>query len=536
VAPDRAGASVATERPGDLASDPLARAPLASDLSVAAPGQPERGERAGRAACPSWAALLAIVVLGAILRMGLLGQRSIWLDEAVVVWVAQHPWREIPRLLATFDQHPPAYYLLMHVWQGIVGTVEAALRLPSACFGLTSVVLTYVLARRIATEATSLLSAFVVAVSPFQVMSAQEARMYALLGALCLASTIALVNSVDRGGARRWIAYVIASTVMAYTHYLGLLVLVAHGVWVAAWERRHLGSWTACAAATALGFAPWIPSFLEQLRQVHSFDWYHNAVLSLGLGDLLGLSAFGGSRWGMGTYFAPGTLAPAEQCVILLPFLVLLWRGAAGLAASRRSLALVGLPPAVTVGVMLGYSSLGRSMFVPRWFSFLLPFFAVFIARGIYDVAEHVTFPRQRIVPLLIGVLLLYELPVLQRYYFDPTSHSFNWRTAAATVRQMARPGDALVFVGKPASIPFTYYFREPYPSVDVTPTVEGFHLSDADAARLAARHPRLWIIAAVPFSAAARDRLLAELSRAYHVAGLRNFAGAIVYLLSAEP
>jgi 4-amino-4-deoxy-L-arabinose transferase-like glycosyltransferase len=517
-------------------------------MNVAAPARPQWPGQARPAVLRSLAfarvALVGIMVLGAILRIGFLGQRSIWLDEAVVVSVAQQPWRAIPRLLAALDQHPPGYYLLMHAWQSIAGSGEAALRFPSVCFSLASVLLTYVLARRIAGEATGLLGALIVAVAPFQIMSAQEARMYPLLGALCLASTVGLVSSIDRGGARRWIGYGIASTLMVYTHYLGLLVLVAHGLWVAGWERRHLRSWMACGAATALAFAPWIPSFLEQLRQVHSFEWYRNGAFGMGIGDLLGLYAFGGSRWGMGTYFAPGTLAPVEQGVVLLPFLILLWRGMAGLAAGGttgsaasqgRSLALVGLPPAITAGVLLAYSSLGRSMFVPRWLSFLLPFVAVFIARGIDDVAEHVTLPKPRAVTLLIGLLLLYQVPVLQRYYFDPTFHSFNWRTAAATVRQMARPGDALVFAGTPASIPFTYYFRERYPSIDAM-SADWSRLTDGGVVRLAAQHPRLWIIAAVPFPAAARDRLLGGVSRAYHVAGSRNFAGAIVYLLSAEP
>ncbi len=514
-------------------------------MHLAAPARVPWPGRARPAVLPSWAssrlALLGIIVLGAILRAGFLGHRSIWLDEAVVVSLAQHPWREIPRLLASLDQHPPGYFLLMHAWQRIAGPGEAAARFPSVCFSLASVPLTYLLARRIAGGAVGLLSAFVVAISPFQIMSAQEARMYPLLGALCLASTVALLSGIDRGGARHWSAYATASTLMVYTHYLGLLVLAAHGAWVAGWERRHLRSWAACGAATALVFAPWIPSFLEQLRQVHSFDWYHDHALGIGLGDLLGLYAFGGSQWGMGTYFAPGTLAPIELGVILLPFLILLWRGtaalatgAAGSAANGRSLALVGLPPAIAVGAMLAYSSFGRSMFVPRWFSFLLPFVAVLVARGIYDVAEHVTLPRQRAVTLLIGLLLLYQVPVLERYYFDPTFQSFNWRTAAATVRQMARPGDALVFVGTPASIPFTYYFRERYPSVDAT-SADWSDLSDAGVIHLAAEHPRLWVIASVPFPPAARDRLLGRLSRVYQVAGLRNFAGAIVYLLSAE-
>src|SRR5262249_436293 len=156
-------------------------------------------------------------------------------------------------------------FLLMHAWQRLAGTGEAAVRFPSVCFSLAAVSLTYLLARRIAGEATALLSAFVVAVSPFQIMSAQEARMYPLLGALALASTVALLSSVDRGGAHRWIAYIVAATLMGYTHYLGLLVLAAHGVWVAGWERRHLRSWVGSAAAVALAFAPWVPRFLEQI-------------------------------------------------------------------------------------------------------------------------------------------------------------------------------------------------------------------------------------------------------------------------------
>jgi len=92
-------------------------------MNIAAPARVPWQGQVRPAVLRSWAssrvALLGIIVLGAILRIGFLGQRSIWLDEAVVVSVAQHPWAAIPRLLAALDQHPPGYYLLMHVWQSM---------------------------------------------------------------------------------------------------------------------------------------------------------------------------------------------------------------------------------------------------------------------------------------------------------------------------------------------------------------------------------------------------------------------------------
>ncbi len=477
------------------------------------------------------AVLVGILALATGLRFVLLAKNSVWLDEVFVVWVAQHPWRDIPGLLRVVDQHPPLYFVFMHMWTGVAGTSEVAIRFPSACFSLCSVVLTYVLARRISTEAVSLLSAFLVALSPFQIMSGQEARMYPLMGAMALASTVVLLSSVDRGGVVRWAIYVIASAAMAYTHYFGVLVLLAHGVWIGCWERRHLRTWIACTAVAAALYAPWIPSVLDQTRHVHSFAWYHNPASYMNVNDLLGLSAFGGSLFGTASYFFTGTVGPAEQFVVLLPFLVLLWRGVVAFAGDRRSLALLGLPPLVTIGVMWCFS-LTRPMFVPRWFSFLVPFLAIALARGVYDLAEHLDLRRARVVPVLISVLLLYQTPVLDRYYGDRGFRPFQWRAAARLVRELVRPGDAFVFVGSSAALPFRYYFREPYPSLEVTPE-DRVTLTDGQVQQLAAQHPRLWLVATIPFTAETRDRLLGGLGHEYRVAGVRDFSGALIYLLS---
>ncbi len=447
--------------------------------------------------------------LAAVLRFAGLGHNSLWFDEAFVVWVGAHRWEDVLPLLAGRDFHPPLWYLLVKAWTGVAGTGEAAVRVPSACLSVICVPLTYALARRVASEPVSLLSALLVAVSPFQIMAGQEARMYPLLGALTLASTLALAVGVERGGALPWAGYAVLAVLMVYTQYLGFLVLFAHGVWVAGWERRHLGAWLASMGAAAVLYAPWVPAA------------WHQA--------------------GGPSYFLPGTLPPMEQVILLLPFLVVLWRGAVSFASDPRGLALLGLPPALIIAVMF-VVLLGRPVVYPHGFSFLSPFYAVFLAQGLVTVADQVRGRRDRILAFLTAGLLLYSVPVLDHYYFDPYFRPFRWRAAADLVRSQVRPGDFFLYVEDVAVLPFAYYFREPYPAM-VLRAAEGlpggharpgFTRTEAEA--LAVRHSRVWLIATVTFHSHTQDRLLPALRSAFQVTGYHDFTGTWVYLLEAKP
>jgi hypothetical protein len=55
-----------------------------------------------------------------------------------------------------------------------------------------------------------------------------------------------------------------------------------------------------------------------------------------------GLLAFGGSLLGTSSFFGAGSLDPAAQWIVLLPFLFLVWRGMVAQSADRRDLALLG--------------------------------------------------------------------------------------------------------------------------------------------------------------------------------------------------
>jgi hypothetical protein len=477
-------------------------------------------------------ALGGILVLAAGLRFLLLGQRSLWSDEMFVVWLVRFKWAEMLFTIRSVDFHPPLYYALMKVWVGLTGVGEVPLRIPSACSSLVSVGLTYALMRKVSSPSISLLSAFAVAVSPFGIMAGQEARMYPLLGVFVLASTLALVVSIEHGTVFHWGTYVLFAVLMAYTHYFGFLVLLAHGCWVGGWKQPQLKAWLASIGVTVLFYIPWIPSLWYQIAGSQGLSAAPASLASPV--DLLGLFAFGGSLFGTAGYFSASSLSLLERFIIVLPFFVILWRGAISLRSDRCSLALLALPPAVTIGVAFAFS-LTKPVFLPRWFSFLVPFYAMFLAQGTFDAAEQVHARPRQALALLTTALLLYSVPVLDRYYFDPTARPFQWRAAASLVRGLVKPGDLFMYVDTPAEQTFTYYFRESHPSVTLVPI--GWPPRDPSTIpSLVARYRRVWLIVNGPLSAIMRERIFASLAPTFRIAGHRNLAGAEVYLFDRQP
>ena len=482
--------------------------------------------------------LLAILTVGATLRFALLGQHSLWSDEAFVAWAIRFGWKDIFSVLAAADSHPPLYYVLIKAWAGLAGTGEAALRAPSAVLSTLSVLLTYLLMLRVAPEPASLLSALLVAVSPFDIMAGQEARMYPLLSALAVGSTLALVMSVERESALRWAAYVLLATLMVYTHYLGALVLLAHGAWVVGFARRSFVRWAASMAVAAILYAPWGFAVAIRVADVAHIERSAGGIVPyLAPDDLLALFAFGGSLFGTATYFGAGRGSAPEHIFLLLPFLVILWRGAAALSASPRSLGLIVLPPLVTLGIAAPIA-LAKPILWPRAFSFLAPFYAMVLAQGIVDVAQIVGRQRARLpaAALLLAGLLAPSIPVLHRYYFDPGSRPYQWRAAAAAVTREARTGDYFLFVGRAAGDSFTYYFRQPYPSRtlvlrrDPRPT-----FTPATARQLASEYQRVWVILSTPYGPThpiVQRQVLAALASAFRVAREGAFNRTWVYLL----
>lgn len=249
-------------------------------------GMLTRSHRAGLYALP-------VLWLAYGLRLYRLDMQSIWWDEGHSIFVAQHPISQIPTLPA-MDVHPPAYFALLHLWLGLTGQSEFAMRYLSVLFSILAVALLWkfttnlarglfpVVARGYAAPFAALLAA----VSPLYVAYAQEVRGYAMITFLALASTFLLWKILFAPAYRQWttiVGYVAVTAACLYTHYFTIFLLLFQNlawlVWAVTGRDKEPGQrlplhpgraglWVATQAGILLLF---IPQLLLAVRQITGY-------------------------------------------------------------------------------------------------------------------------------------------------------------------------------------------------------------------------------------------------------------------------
>jgi mannosyltransferase len=179
---------------------------------------------------------LILALLAALaLRLYRLDAQSLWYDEAVTADLAQQSLADLTRWTAN-DIQPPLYYYLTAGWGRLAGWSEWSLRWPSAFFGVLTVPLLAVLARRLSGSGrVAAVAALLATLHPMLLYYSQEARMYTLLTALGIVMVYWGVQLA--GPAWRPIelfGYLLAATAALYTHYFAffLLAALALAVWL----------------------------------------------------------------------------------------------------------------------------------------------------------------------------------------------------------------------------------------------------------------------------------------------------------------
>src|SRR3990170_899494 len=314
-------------------------------------------------------AVAAVLLVGAGVRFWGLGAKSLWFYETYSVFIARQALVDIPRMLQTYDTHPPFQYILLNLWMGLFGSGEFSIRIPSVLASVGAILLTFFMGRRLAGDRVGLLAAALLAVSPFQVTSAQEARMYPFLTLFGLGASYALWLALEEGRRRHWTAYVLLMVLALYTHYFALLLLAAQGVYVLGAHRTKAAvrGWLLALTAVALAYLPLVPTLWTQLAPARAFPGFQRPFVFRALTELGGLLGFGGGLFGLGTYYRRGTLSIGYETAILIPFLLLALCGLVGLGKGRARAFVVSywLLPIVTVTLI----ALKWDIFQERYFS-----------------------------------------------------------------------------------------------------------------------------------------------------------------------
>jgi mannosyltransferase len=217
-----------------------------------------------------------ILIIGAVLRLFLLANKSIWLDEAFSISISQHSLGDLLDLVVRTDVNPPFYYLLLKFWL-LLGESPSHIRLLSAFLSTTSIALMYLVVSSVFDDSQAgLIGAAILALSPFHIWHAQEARMYALLIFFVLASAYFMIQALKHGSPRYWFGYVLSTVLALYTDNGAIWYFLGISAFYLLSTKHFPGrirGWLLSQATIILLFMPWLPFLVQQTSQVTENFW-----------------------------------------------------------------------------------------------------------------------------------------------------------------------------------------------------------------------------------------------------------------------
>jgi 4-amino-4-deoxy-L-arabinose transferase-like glycosyltransferase len=439
------------------------------------------------------AAAFALRLAG--LREGLFG------DELYLYEIVKQPnLGDVLSRVHDTESTPPFHFVL--AWAATkLGEPTVTVRLPSLILGTALVPFTYLLGARTVGRVAGLLGATFVAISPFAIWYADEARAYATMTFLAVAAALALLRAVETRSLGWWAAYALCAVLILYTHYMGVFVVVALAAWAFWTQRDRLRELLWAHGAIVVLYLPWLPSFAVQ-----SDDTSANRISSFkdftpkGVVRELTISVDGHP-------FLPLSSVPGRLALVLLGLgaaaalagTVLLWRRIRdGDRDARRRVALIWLLALATPVGVAAYSIVGKNTYIPRNLSAALPFICLALGAGVAAL--------RRPLWILAAALVLAGLAIGTVRTLDPDRGRPPYRAAAHFVDDRDRGGGIVLeyplfpaFAGTDEAIGrhLEVHFDDPHPLVQAR--------SPGDAAwNKVPGHDQLFVV--TPWDAVHRD------------------------------
>ncbi len=239
----------------------------------------------------AWFFAAPLLLLGVFLRFHALDRQSLWDDEMSTLRTISTPRAYVLDRFATYETHPPLYFLQLKIWRALHLRSLVKLRANSALWGSLGLLLIYFLARFYGGEPAGFFALAFLTLSPFHLAYSQEMRCYAMavtegmFGLLILEKCIAgppPSPSPSRGEGIRvgvWLLLTLTWVALLYTHYWGTFVVLAQAVYGLYASRSSLDKKAVLTAAGAAGilFTPWLPLLRAQLGVASGLTFWVSA-------------------------------------------------------------------------------------------------------------------------------------------------------------------------------------------------------------------------------------------------------------------
>lgn len=409
--------------------------------------------------------LVIILGIGLFLRLYNLNKHDFWYDEALSLVTARYitPQNIIKHAKLSSGWDLPFFamvYLLIHVF-----TDDSFFRFLPLIFGILSIVLIYLIGKRLFDSETGLISAFLLAISPFHVYYSQELRSYSLLALSSLLSAYFFVRILTEKRIFLWVCFIFSNILCLYSHYCAVFFLFSENIYFFISENRPaadgagkklLFKWIVSQSVILLCYIPLVIFFLINalinFQVLSTFNWVPRPsiqmviqtfnIFNLGYNGTEELYIFGGGIF-FPLFFLGVWKAVKEKRNI---YLLLCWL----------------FMPVIAV-ILISIIPKQSSIYIHRVFIYILPAYYIIIANGLRSIKNFRFF-------LIVGFFIIALVIVsLRNYYSDVFPQSGTtyltgvhikkeYKLAANYIKNYFQKADIIVHTSRSSVFPFIYY------------------------------------------------------------------------------
>jgi uncharacterized membrane protein len=176
----------------------------------------------------------------------------------------------IEKGVKTGDTHPPAIQVFLYYWVKLFGTSEWVVKLPFTLFGLLSVGLIYLIAKKWYNETVGLISAAFLASIQYMVIYSQTERPYisGLFFSLAMVYFLTqLIQNPEKNFYKNSAFYILFASLCAYNHHFSLLFVAITGLTgLFLIQRKYIVKYLINASVIMILYIPNIPIVLYQMK------------------------------------------------------------------------------------------------------------------------------------------------------------------------------------------------------------------------------------------------------------------------------
>lgn len=396
--------------------------------------------------------------------------QSLWLDEAIgALAVRDLSYYDLIFKFLKIDNHPPLYYFILKGWTSLLGYSEFSLRLPSILFGVGTIYLTFIIARKAVGKALSpfpIITAILIATSQFHIYYSQEARMYSMAAFFASLSIYSFLYLIEDGkvSIKYWILYSFSITCLVFTDYMPIFLLPVF--WVYAFFRKKGRSWwirfiLSYLPLFAMGMI-WLPIFYAQSQGGRWLLEILPAWKGVAGGANFKEAVLVWMKFTLGRISFNNKIFYYSLVVISsLPF------AASLINALKKIKGTLLIWLWLVIPLVLGFIiSFLFPAFIYFRFLYVIPAFYILVAWGIVNLKN------KRLIYLITTILILVNLFSWFLYVKEPFQQREHWREAVGFIENNAKNSDIVIFEYPEPFAPYRWYAKGKVEAMGVTGSI----------------------------------------------------------------